>query len=583
MKQNRLLSKPTAYVMYCLIGFLFCFCLVTGRELAAEGNIVWTAAHTVRILGISLAAGIALGALICLLFRRWAERAAYASDTSGRDTVNSRDISPVKKIYRWILGRPERAENAAGRKRFAACMVLDFLAWFPAFLAYYPAICAYDIPVQVGQIVSGMYIDHHPIAHTLLLRGAMWLGETVFGNVNTGIGCYALFQMLLLAAAFAFGMCRLYSRKVRRIWLILIQLFCMWYPFHLYISVSVTKDTVFSAFLLVCLLALAEVLEGQRRYAPLFAAAGTGVILFRNNGKYAFLVLLVVLFAAFLFGRDRRRFWGKVLLLAAGTFLAGNLLLSGIFRAVNAEQGDKREMLSIPIQQLSRTMLYHGGVGVIPEDDGAMSDTDRALIGDFILDEAYRGYRPDFADPVKTHTNTYVARYRPKEFLATYVGLFLQFPGDYLNAALAVDAGYLYPGDVSHAYINAQDGQAAGGGYVQTRWDEATLKEHGIYKDSRWPGLWERMERWADDNAYLKIPVLKYFFVPGVWIWLYLLLAQWLLLTRKFAKCVPLTLVFGYFLTLLLGPTVQLRYLYPVMAAFPFLLAFLLVPRRGDA
>ena len=226
----------------------------------------------------------------------------------------------------------------------------------------------------------------------------------------------------------------------------------------------------------------------------------------------------------------------------------------------------------MPIQQLARTMVYHGGVGVIPEDDGAMSDKDRALINDFILDEGYKSYRPDFTDPVKRHTNTYVARYRAKEFLSTYIGLFLQFPGDYLNAALAVNAGYLYPGDVTHAVINAQEGQAAGGGYVQTRWDEATLNGMGIYKDSKWPALRERMEKWAGDNAYLNLPVLKYLFVPGIWIWLYLLLTGWLLIRRKFMECIPLTLVFGYFLTLLLGPTVQLRYLYPVIAAFPFLL-----------
>ena len=563
--------------MFGLTGFLFSFCLVTGRELAAEGNIRWTVGHTFEITGISLVFGGILGILICLFFYRCAEKNGCTADIPDKHREIPQDSPLFRKILYFLQKRPAEKN---GRKVFLGSLLLDFLAWFPAFLAYYPAICAYDMPVQVEQAASGMYIDHHPIAHTLLLEGAMQLGENLFGNVNTGIGCYALFQMLLLAAAFAFGIYCLYRHGARSIWLILIQLLCMWYPFHMYISLSVTKDTVFSAFFLMGLLAFREMTEGRKSYVPLFVFAGTGMILFRNNGKYAFLVLLFVLFGAFIFGRHQRKFWGKIFLLAAGVFLVGNMLLSGIFKAVNAEQGDKREMLSIPIQQLSRTMLYHGGVGVLPEDDGAMSDRDRALINDFILDEAYREYRPDFTDPVKRHTNTYVARYRPKEFLSTYLGLFLQFPGDYLNAALAVDAGYLYPGDISHAYINAQEGQPAGGGYVQTRWDEAVLTGRGIYKDSRWPKLREHLEKWADDNAYLKIPVLKYLFVPGVWIWLYLLLAEWLLLTRRFAKCLPLALIFGYFLTLLLGPAVQLRYLYPMMAAFPFLLVLSLLPQN---
>lgn len=581
MKEKRLLSKPTAYILFVLTGFLFLFCLLTGRELAAKGNILWTAGHTFWILGISLIAGGALGMLICLLFYRWAESGSILKKNSAEPkNTDGQEIPFYKKAGRWLWNR---ADGKGPWKIFSGSVLLHFLAWLPAFLAYYPAICAYDITIQTGQIVSGAYTDHHPIAHTLMLKGAMQLGENVFGNVNTGIGCYAVFQMLFLAVSFAFGMYCMYRRRSRKIWLLLIQLFCMFYPFHVYMSVSVTKDVILTAFFLFCLFSMREVLDGNRAYIPLFLFAGTGTLLFRNNAKYAFLVVCFFLLISFVFGRRKRRFWGMMLGMSLGVFLAGSLLLSGIFRAVNAQPGDRREMLCIPIQQLSRTMLYHGGVGAMPEDDNRMSEKDKALINDFILDEGYRAYRPDLTDPVKNHTNTYVARYRAKDFLSTYLGLFLQFPGDYLNAALAVDAGYLYPGDVSHAWINAQKGQAAGGGYVQTRWTEGELNERGIYKDSRWPELRERMEAWANNNVYLEYPVLKYLFVPGVWIWLYLLLTGWLLINRKFAECIPLTFVFGYFLTLLLGPTVQLRYLYPIMAAFPFLLVLLNLRTGRDA
>lgn len=54
-------------------------------------------------------------------------------------------------------------------------------------------------------------------------------------------------------------------------------------------------------------------------------------------------------------------------------------------------------------------MIYHGGVSVLAEDDNTMDAADKALINDFILDEAYRDYDPGIADPVKRHTNTYVA------------------------------------------------------------------------------------------------------------------------------------------------------------------------------
>lgn len=565
MTHNKLLAKPIAYVMFGGMGFLFLFFCLTGRDLAAEGNIVWTAAYTLKTLGISLTAGGALGALVCFVFYR-------AAQTAGKMQVPAAEKLGADRKGGW-KSLCRRASGKGVMKVFGLSFCLMFLTWLPGFFAYYPAICAYDTPIQMGQIVGNSFIDHHPIAHTLLIKWGIALGETIFGSVNAGIAVYILFQMAFLAFALAVAVALLWRWRIRRIWLLLIQLFCMLYPFQLYMSISVTKDMVFASFFVLQVMVLCEALETHRtKELTWFFFSTIGMILFRNNGKYAFLVFLAVLFPVFLFGKGQRRFWGKLLLWSLGAFLTGNLMLSMIYKATDAQQGDRREMLSTPIQQLARTMLYHGGVGVLPEDDDTMEETDKALVDDFLLNESYRKYRPEFADPVKSNTNTYVARYRAKEFITTYLRLFTQYPGDFLNAVLAVDAGYLYPGDVSHAYVNAQEGQAAGGGYVQTRWDENTMNSYGVYKDSKWQWLHETMEAWAGDNAYLRIPVLKYLFVPGVWVWLYLLLLGWCVLQRKFRLCIPLSLVFGYYLTLLLGPTVQLRYIYPIMLIFPFLL-----------
>ena len=286
------------------------------------------------------------------------------------------------------------------------------------------------------------------------------------------------------------------------------------------------------------------------------------------------IVLLAFLFLMFCFGKRARKLWGRLFAVSAVAFGVGLFVLSAVFNITHAEQGDRREMLSMPIQQMSRCMIYHGGVGVLPEDDGTMTEQDKALIHDFILDEAYRDYDPGIADPVKRHTNTYVVRYRSGEFIKTYLHLLSAYPGDMINAALAVDAGFLSPFDTTHATVN-QTGEKEGLGYVQTRWDEGVLNERGIYKDSKFPWLYERLENWAEKNGYLRIPLLKYIFVPGSYLWLYLGLAAVLFITDRKRFCLPLAIVGGYYGTMLLGPTVQMRYVYPVMLALPYLLALL--------
>lgn len=552
---------------FIIVGILFVFFQKAGRDLARNGNIVWDTAYWIQILLISLAAGALLGCAIAFGIRRlcqWLD--------AGERKAN---ILPPFLAKRPIL--PKRA--------FAIVFLLIVLCWIPCYLAYYPAICSYDIFIQTGQIESHAYNDHHPIIHTLLLETAMKVGKAVFGSINTGIGLYGLLQLLFLAGAFTYGSFLLNRMRVSPILQLLVLLYEMFYPFHWYMSISTTKDTIFSGFFLLQILSLYAMLRAKRDSLrpggqdALFFISTLGMILFRNNGKYALLVFLCICILGLWCDKAHRKLQGRVFANAILAFVVGNICLSLLFSVTDAKQGDRREMLCMPIQQFARCMIYHGGVGMLSEDDNTMSEEDKALIRDFLLDEGYLDYRPDIADPVKSHTNTYVARFRTGDFIRTYLHLFTQYPGEYINATLAVNAGYLYLEDVSHAYINV-NGIERGLGYVQTRWVDEPMRARGIYKDSKWESLHEVLESWADRNAYLQLPVLKYVFVPGTYLWLYLLLTAVILTQKKYRMLLPLSLVLGYYFTLFLGPTVQLRYLYPVMIILPFVAALALKPQK---
>ena len=573
MQEKKILPRRKGAVLLCVLGCLFVFFAKTEKDLAAAGNILWTTGY----IGSTLLWTIVLG---CLLggIGTWGIYRILLSDRTERGSRTGKHTG-YERLAAWL-------QSCSGVQIFFGSLLLFLLAWLPVYLAYYPGICSYDAPVQTGQIVEHYYFDHHPIVHTLLLQGMLWLGSHIFGSMNAGMALYTAVQMLLLAGSMAYGMLVLHRRGVAAGWQLAVQLLGMFFPFHWYMSVSMTKDTVFSAFLLLQLVSLADLLwEDRNAWRPgirdlLFAVGTVGMILFRNNGKYAMIVLLAFVFLTFCFGKKARKLWGRLLLVSGAAFCVGLFVLSAVFSATHAEQGDRREMLSMPIQQLSRCMIYHGGVGVLAEDDGTMDAADKALINDFILDEAYRDYDPGIADPVKRHTNTYLVRYRSGEFIRVYLHLLGKYPGDMINAALATDAGFLSPFDTTHADVNRVENRA-GLSYVQTRWDEDTLNDRGIYKDSKWPWLFTQLENWAENNSYLRIPVLKYLFVPGSYLWMYLALAAVLVIADRKRFCLPLAIVAGYYGTMLLGPTVQMRYVYPVMLAFPYLLALVTGRRKN--
>lgn len=548
-------TKKKGYVWFSLVGILAVLFTSACSELAVKGNIIWNFSWILKWVGLSVVLGILCGVLLFFFCVLWKEK-----------------VSDCIKLPGYLIG-----ECSAGRT-FGISFGVLFLCWFPVWLAYYPGICSYDIPAQMTQILTGQYNTHHPLIHTLLMEGFYRLGN-IAGNDNLGIGLYTFLQMVVLAGTMA-GMIAVWTRwKLKRWQGILLTLYCALLPVNGYMSITTTKDIFFAIFVIWFFVGIYVYLNKEEKCTkvihPLLIVAAAGVCLFRNNGKYALAViwgvLAIMLLCNAMKKRKLRKWMGLFTDISIG-LIGGCLVAACLAKGLNASPGDKREMLSMPIQQLARTFVYHGGAGILPEDDNTMENQDKELIKELFLNESYKYYRPEISDPVKRHTNTYVVRYRTGEFVKTYLNLLREYPGDFINAALEVNAGWFSLTDKSHATIN-QFEIKEGFGYIQTNWSKE-LGGTNLYQDSKWPWLRERMNSFADNNTYLQIPLVRYLVAPGIYLWGYLLLAIWLLLHKKYNDLLPFTWVLGYYGTLILGPTVQMRYLYPLMIAFPFFLIY---------
>lgn len=475
--------------------------------------------------------------------------------------------------------------------------LLILLSWIPYFLAYYPGIVSYDSYIQVGQITSGMYNEHHPLIHTLTIKAMYDFGCRVLKNPNAGMAMYVILQAAFLAFSFSVLLSIIDGRLGRKFYIACLA-FLMIYPYNGYLSISVTKDIPFSAFMLLSLsfmyLIMSHKKDGKVQkillYCFLFVSL-LGSVLYRNNGKYALLFMIGIMVICVLINIVRHfmkksRFDGEMFCLtgvAAGALLMGILILTATAKILNAQQGDRREMLSVPIQQFARTYVYHAGVGVKESDDNTMDEESKALISEFILYDAATLYRADISDPVKRNVNTWVVVNRTEDFAKTYFRLLKNYPFDFVKAFSGTNAGYFNPFDKTHMHINevmTEEGIRPGGAYVQTGWSEESLPEAGIVKASVIPGLYNFFESLANSNILNKIPVINLLFVPGVYIFIFANVVLTLLLQKKYKFLIPLCMTFGYCITLVMGPTVQLRYIYPVMISVPLMAVFCMAKKE---
>ncbi|MBQ9135785.1 MAG: hypothetical protein IJX66_06810 [Lachnospiraceae bacterium] len=525
--------KKRGYIIFSAIFFFCSLFTIAGVQLEKQGNLIWTGSFVAKLLFGSLLIGLVGGVGITTLFLAFEKRKKEAEATQGKEPMNRR----------WV---------------FVMSCLGSFLVWLPVFLAFYPGNCTYDIGGQTWYIVSGNYEAHHPIAHTLLMELFVNVGIWL-GSVNFGMALYVLFQMACLASAFAFGITLFYSMNMNKKWLIALQIWAMFFIPNWYLSISTTKDIIFSAAVLVMLLCLYRILLQKRNELRVdgwdigFWITGVLMILFRNNGKYALLVTFVFSVVIILFARQNRKMFIRIGMGCACILVVGSLALSALSYLTKASDIRKEEMLSVPIQQLSRVMNYQKE---IDEDD-------KEVIDGFIINAAYENYIPSIADPVKSSVDISYISGNLKGFVNTYFGLLAQYPGDFINAVLALDAGYLNPFDMTH-----KDVYAWGASWLRVGW--SPQEELGLTQTPVFENLNKVLRDFADDNKYIDIPVLGYFVMPGGYLWMYVLLAGWLLWKKKYSYLFLLSYMAGYYVTLLLGPTVQLRYIYTVMITLPF-------------
>lgn len=471
------------------------------------------------------------------------------------DSLGKRERRAGRKLFQTITSVTEMAGGYADVLSFLFLL----LCWLPVFFAVYPGFFVYDAQDEYIQVATRAFSTHHPLVHVLLLGGMICGVHKLTGSYNLGIACYMVFQMVLAAGVFTFLFSYLRKKEVPRVLRMIGTVWLGLFPTVVMFTLCSAKDALFTLALLLLLVCLLEMGTGetffeQKGWQVLFVASGMGMMLLRNNGFYAFLVMIPFLLILQKKGR------GRLLLLAVCAVAGCMLVNGGLKAALHADDSEYQELLTVPIQQLARTYQY------APE---VFSGADLETLHEVLSEEALSLYTPRLSDPVKYRfDNEAFARDKGK-----YAGLWLRVgmkkPLIYLNAWWMTSYGFWYPDTVINVY---------GGNTVFT----FTYKDNSYFGyEVELPGVRESKIPWLDE-VYRKlslevwkekIPVVSWLFSPGAMFWIYAFLFAWLLNNRRYELLYPFLPIFLIWLTVLLGPTYLPRYVLFFWYALPLFLA----------
>ena len=436
------------------------------------------------------------------------------------------------------------------------CFLLCMICWLPYFLYQYPGIMTPDSINQFEQVLEVIpYSNHHPWVHTLLIKLFYSIGYFITGDMVTALSFYTFFQMCILALAAGYCTATLRRCGLRPKAALFVILFYALIPYHGVYSVTIWKDILFAAALLLlgCALLRLLICSGRGDYAVI-AISGLMLCLFRSNGWYGFLIC----FPFLLVGLGRK--FKPLIPILLGILFTAIIIKYPVMSRFHVTQPDLVESLSIPVQQVASVLCH----------DRPVSQEQLDQINQVVdLTYIHELYNPYYADNIKelirAGNQEYLAQHKG-EYLKLWLQLGLAYPGDYLTAYIRQTYGYWYP-DSFYLVAEAEGVSATTLGVSHTPLIGGPLvikaKEIAIKLGSM-------------------IPIYGMLWSMGVICWVLILCAGCVLIRKERSKLlVYLPSVAVLFTVLIATPVAtEFRYVYFMILSLPLYLGTVFVSKK---
>lgn len=243
-------------------------------------------------------------------------------------------------------------------------------------------------------------------------------------------------------------------------------------------------------------------------------------------------------------------------------FLSYFLISGGLTAVLHAQSTENQEILTVPIQQLTRTYKFN---------KEAFEAEDIETLHEILHEEALVLYNPKLSDPVKYHFQNDAYNKDKSKYIKLWLKIGLRKPIAYINAWLANSYGFWYPDTVIDVYTGNTVFTFT---YKDSSYFGYEVELPGV-RDSKIPWLDEAYRRLSLEIAQQKIPVVSMLFSPGFLFWYFAFVLSYVLYRKKYQVLIPFLTVFCVWLTVILGPTYLTRYVLIFWFGLPLFTAIM--------
>lgn len=330
-------------------------------------------------------------------------------------------------------------------------------------------------------------------------------------------------------------------------------------PYIATYSIALWKDPVFSCSICIICVILADAVLAREVALSQFqkialCLLSLSAMLFRNNGVYIVLALVLLLVAVSIVSLVRKQSFGYTsILLPLFISFAAYLVISGpVYSALHVIPTEKVESLGIPLNQMARVAALNGD----------MSDSDRAYMDSLLPLGQYKDkYSPKCTDKLKWDSE-FNSEPLSSNFWSHWISMMLRNPKVYFEAWEMQTCGY-WTVNVPAAVQSASN---IYGGVPRNIYPENNIGHDILAKNLL-----------KFDSIRNALPLTSYSISGGLVFWVLIIACTILILNKRWQwilPILPLLLLYG---TLFIASPIWYwpRYIFTAQLALPVVIVLL--------
>lgn len=322
------------------------------------------------------------------------------------------------------------------RKRWwFVAFVLLVLLWLPYVLVFYPGILTPDSFTSLLQAKDlSLLYNHIPVAYTLMITFFTRIGWFL-GDSNFGVFLFSIAQVLIVAGVLSYLAYWVRIKTGKAVVACVVLLFYGLNPVVAMYSITMWKDVIFSAgIVLLCLFLFDVALEKGKvlgenpkmiQLCILFAIVCFG----RNNGIYIVVFCWLLLLLSYKCVRKKILLWG-------GSTIVVIVLIQGPgYKICGINQANFAESVGIPLQQISYAVI----------NDETFTETEKIFLENLIpIKTIEEDYSPVSVDNIKFNVkfdNSFLEQNKAG-FVKMYFKLLPKHLSSFVKAYLLSTSGF---------------------------------------------------------------------------------------------------------------------------------------------